>query len=171
MSEKEKAAGLPPEKIREEKEAERAVRTYADMVYRLAFSRTGHKSDADDIFQEVFLRYIQKAPKFRSEEHRKAWLIRVTINCAIKFQGSFWQRYTGPIEQEISFENEEDQSLYQELMCLPERYRVVLHLFYYEELSIAEIGRVTGTKLSTVRTQLTRARRRLKEIMEEQEHV
>lgn len=171
MREKERAADLPPEKIREMQETEQAVRTYADMVYRLAFSRTGNKSDADDIFQEVFLRYIRKAPQFGSEEHRKAWLIRVTINCAGKFHSSFWQRCTGPLEQEIRFESEEDHSLYQELMRLPDRYRVVLHLFYYEEMSVEEIGRLTGTKLSTVRTQLTRARRRLKEVMEEQENV
>lgn len=63
-------------------EPEAAVRRYADTVYRLAYARTGSREDAEDVFQEVFLRYVRKKPTFKDEEHRKAWLIRVTVNCA-----------------------------------------------------------------------------------------
>lgn len=55
---------------------------YSQMVYRLAFARVGNKYDADEVFQEVFLRYVRKNPKFNDEEHRKAWLIKVTVNCS-----------------------------------------------------------------------------------------
>lgn len=171
MRENRKKGKLSPGSIRDMEEAELTIQKYAAMVYRIAFARTGNREDAEDIFQNVFLRYIQKLPSFLSEEHRKAWLIRVTVNCANKFHTSFWQRRTGPLEEEICFESPEDEQLYEELMCLPDQYRVVIHLFYFEEMSIEEISRVTGTKPSTVRTRLTRARRKLKDIMEGEENV
>lgn len=69
-----------------------AMETYGDMVYRLALAQTQSSHDADDVFQEVFLRYLRSAPAFREEEHRKAWLLRVTVNCCKKLHGSFWRR-------------------------------------------------------------------------------
>ncbi|WP_353094902.1 sigma-70 family RNA polymerase sigma factor [Tissierella praeacuta] len=143
------------------------VKTYSNMVYRLAFSHTRNKSDADDIFQEVFLRYIKNKPKFETEEHRKAWLIRVTINCAKKLWASSWIKKTQPLTDEIAFETEEDNNLHYELKKLPIKYRTVIHLFYYEDLSIEEISHILKQKPSTVRTQLTRGRRKLKEILKE----
>lgn len=82
---------------------EEIIRQYSPMVYRLAFARTGSRSDADDIYQEVFLRYLQVKKPFESEEHRKAWLIRVTINCARKLQASAWFRRTESLEQHLDF--------------------------------------------------------------------
>lgn len=137
---------------------ETVINTYADMVFRLAFAQVRAKSDADDIFQEVFLRYIRKSPAFMSEEHRKAWLIRVTINCSKKFWSSAWQRRTVPLEDRFVFAMPEENELNEALRQLPPRYRSVIHLFYYEGYSVAEIGFALGRKQSTVRTQLTRAR-------------
>lgn len=156
---------------RKEQENERVVRTYAGMVYRLAYARTGNRSDADDIFQEVFLRYIKRPPICETEEHRKAWLIRVTINCAAKFHRSFWQRFTGPMEEEGAGTKQKDIDLSDQLQKLPEKYRILIHLFYYEQFSVEDIANITGRKQSTVRTQLTRARRALRKIMEEEGHV
>lgn len=79
----------------QEQEKEEVIRRYADMVYRLALARTGNRSDADDVFQEVFLRYVQKAPDFTEEEHRKAWLLKVTVNCSVKLLTSFWKKRVG----------------------------------------------------------------------------
>ncbi|GAE90481.1 RNA polymerase sigma factor [Acetivibrio straminisolvens] len=73
-------------------DVENVIRSYSNMVYRLAFSQTTNKSDADDIYQEVFLRYIRKRPQFETEEHRKAWFIRVTVNCCKKVWVSAWIR-------------------------------------------------------------------------------
>lgn len=142
---------------------ESVIRKYSDMVYRLAFSQTRVKSDADDIFQEVFLRYIRKNPEFESEEHRKAWLIRVTINCCKKLWLSSWKRKIMPLEDTISFEMQEEADLYYALEKLPCKYRIVIHLFYYEDLSVQQISEVLNIKQSTIRGQLTRARTKLKE--------
>lgn len=146
---------------------ENVIRFYADMVYCLAFARTGTKCDADEVFQEVFMRYIKKQPVFENEEHRKAWLIRVTINCSKKLWNSAWKRKTGPLTETILFETEDDTDLYNELQQLPPKYREVIHLFYYEDMSLEEISRILNRKNATVRTQLTRARALLKNILKE----
>lgn len=143
----------------------RVMDTYGTMVYRLAYSQLRNGADADDIYQEVFLRYYQKRPEFESEEHRKAWLLRVTINRAKSYVTSAWFRHTVPLEECVSFLEPEEQHLDEALGELPAKDRTLLHLFYYEELSIREIGELLGRKESTVRTQLTRARQRLAKIM------
>lgn len=146
---------------------ENVIRSYADMVYRLAFARTGTIHDADDIFQEVFLRYINKQPAFKNEEHRKAWLIRVTINCSNTLWSSTWRKKVDPLTEYHPFQTKDDTDLYNELQQLPKKYREVIHLFYYEDLSLKEISQILGRKNSTIRTQLTRARRLLKKILKE----
>ena len=82
---------------------ESVIRHYSNMVYRLAFARTGNISDAEDLYQEVFLRYLTKAPSFTSEEHRKAWLLRVTVNCANRFHSSLWRKRTEPLSEALAF--------------------------------------------------------------------
>ena len=82
-------------------QAEETVRRYSDMVYRLAFARTGNTADAEDVYQEVFLRYLRSDPQFTSEEHRKAWLLRVTINCAKKLHAAPWRRRTEPLSETL----------------------------------------------------------------------
>lgn len=150
---------------------ETVIRAYSNMVYRLAFAQTRNKSDAEDIYQEVFFRYIKKHPQFETEEHRKAWLIRVTINCCKKMWSIYWRKKTVPLEEPIAFEMKEEMTLHYELHKLPTKYRAVIHLFYYEDLSIKEISKVLNQKPSTIRAQLTRARYKLKEILKEEEDV
>ena len=135
---------------------------YANMVYRLALAQMKTKHDAEDVFQEVFLRYISKTRTFESEEHRKAWLIRVTINQS-KSLWSAWFRKTGPLDDAMVFETKEENDLYEYLTLLPQKYRSVIHFFYYEELSVKEISETLNAKESTIRTWLTRARSILKE--------
>ncbi|MPW24219.1 sigma-70 family RNA polymerase sigma factor [Alkalibaculum sp. M08DMB] len=147
------------------------VKTFSDMVYRLAFSHTRNKSDADDIYQEVFLIYLRKKPQFKTEEHRKAWLIRVTINSCKKMWALPWRKKIVPLNETIVFETEEETNLHYELQKLPMKYRTVIQLFYYEDLSIEEISKALKQKPSTVRTQLTRARYKLKEILKEDYYV
>ena len=146
---------------------ENAVKAYSNMVYRLAFSQTRNKSDADDIYQEVFLRYIKKMPLFETEEYRKAWLIRVTVNCCKKMWTSSWYKKIASLDEITTFEMKEETNLHYELQKLPMKYRAVIHLFYYEDLNIEEISKALNQKPSTIRTQLTRARYRLKEILKE----
>ncbi|MHC1723592.1 MAG: RNA polymerase sigma factor [Aminipila sp.] len=150
---------------------ENVVNRYSNMVYRLAFAQTRNKSDADDTFQEVFMRYIKRKPVFETEEHRKAWLIRVTINCSKKLWTSTWRKRTEELDESIVFKMEEEKNLHYELKKLPVKYRAVIHLFYYEDLSIEEVSKILKRKPSTIRTQLTRGRRMLKEILKEEYDV
>lgn len=135
---------------------------YSNMVYRLALSRTRNIADAEDIVQEVFLRLVNKKPKFENEEHRKAWLIRVTVNCSSKLLTSAWFRRTVPLEEELKFETKEKNDVYYAVMELPLKYRTVIHLYHYEDMSITQISEVLGIKESTVKSQLLRARQLLK---------
>lgn len=144
---------------------ESVVKNYADMVYRLAYAQLRSKSDADDVFQEVFLRYFQNAPSFENEDHRKAWLIRVTINCSKKHFSSAWLRKAVPLEDRYTFSMPEESGLEDSLRKLKPRYRSVIHLYYYEGYSVSEISTILKIKESTVRTQLTRARAKLLEMM------
>jgi RNA polymerase sigma-70 factor (ECF subfamily) len=158
---------LKPQSLRTDDCTEKVIKFYADMVYRLAFARTGTKCDADEVFQEVFMRYIKKQPVFENEEHRKAWLIRVTINCSSKLWNSVWKRKIEPLPETMLFETKENIDLYNELRQLPKKYREVIHLFYYEDMSLEEISQALKRKNSTVRTQLTRAKSLLKNILKE----
>ena len=139
---------------------------YADMVYRLAFSRTKNRSDADDLLQEVFLRYIKSGAEFSEEEHRKAWLIRVTLNCSISFMSSAWMRRTVPLsnqhKQVTSNRTSGSSDILEAVMQLPAKYRTAIHLFYYEGYSITEIAQLCEIPEATVKTHLHRAREKLK---------
>lgn len=141
------------------------IDTYAGMVYRLSYAQTRNQHDAEDIFQEVFLRYVRKAPPFESEAHRKAWFIRVTVNCAKSLHTSAWHRKTSELKEEIVFEMPEQTLLSDALTRLPSKFRAVLHLFYYEGYSTQQIGTLLGKSPSAVRMQLTRARAKLKEVL------
>jgi RNA polymerase sigma factor, sigma-70 family len=147
------------------------MRKYADMVYRLAYSRVGNTFDADDILQEVFLRYIKADKTYNDEEHRKSWLIRITINCTRSFASSAWNRHKDSAEPDPN-EGGEDPALaasetktdvMNALLSLPEKYRTVIYLFYYEDMSVAEIARSVGISESNVKTRMSRGRDMLKE--------
>ena len=150
---------------------ENVIKEYSKTVYRLAFAKTGNKFDADEIFQEVFLRYIKKQVTFHDKEHEKAWLIRVTINVSKKFLTSSWNKKTIPLEEVEEYVSDNYTELYYELSALPPNYREVIHLFYYEDMSIAQIANVLKRRESTIRTQLTRARQLLRKLMKEEDYV
>lgn len=169
----------------------KTILQYSEMVYRLAYALVKDKYDADDIYQEVFTGYLRKNPQFQNREHEKAWFIRVTVNHCKNFWKSAWQSRTGGFDEnewqgvqkfvgraarqhgEEAFaaapytDNGQGAELIEKVKLLPEKYRTVIHLFYYEDMSVEEIGAVLKRKPSTVRTQLTRARRLLKKKMEE----
>lgn len=138
------------------------VEKYADMVYRIALTRTNNKSDSEDIFQEVFLRITRKMPNFANAEHEKAWVIRVTINCSNNLLTSSWRNKTQELEENIQFENEQRHDIYYEVAKLPVKYRTVIYLFYYEGYKIKEISKILNMAESTVKTRLARAKEKLK---------
>ena len=139
---------------------------YADMVYRLAISRTRDKDNGEDVFQEVFLRLSKNLPDFQSEEHEKAWLIRVTINCSKNILNSKWNRCVDTLEMELKEEEIEMHDIYYEVLRLPQKYRTVIHLFYYENLPIKEISKILNTKETTIKTWLLRGRKKLRNMLE-----
>lgn len=147
------------------------IKRNSDMVYRLAFSQMKNKSDADDVYQEVFFRYIKRNPAFENEEHEKAWFIRVTLNCSKTTLKSFW--HTKIEELDDSFEDVavETEDLSFALGKLSKKHRAVIHLFYYEDMSTADIAKALFVSEGNVRMLLTRARRALKEILEKESYI
>lgn len=146
------------------------IEKYSVMVYRLAYSLMKNGYDADDIHQDVFVRYIHKRPRFENTDHEKAWFIRVTVNCCRNYYKTAWRRKVVSLSEYDAVEKEvpaESGDLIGTVKKLSPKYRVVIHLFYYEELSIEEIAGMLGLNASTVRTRLTRARRKLRELLKE----
>ena len=148
---------------------EQIVRTYADMVYRIACRYVKNSIDADDVFSEVFLAYFKKERTFESEEHRKAWLIRVTINCAKDFLMQRAQM------QELNEETLADQTastedtyidLHRAIEQLRPDYREVIKLYYLDDLSVKQIAQILDKNENTVKTQLSRARDMLRTYLE-----
>lgn len=143
-----------------------AVERYQDMVYRVALHALGSPQDADDAVQEVFLRLYTASRPLEGEEHLRRWLLRVTVNYCRDVLRSPWRRRRVPLDRlpaEPVFRAPEQQALYQTVLALPERYRMVLVLFYYEELTVKEIAALLGVEVSTVTTRLSRARAKLKQ--------
>ena len=146
------------------------VERYKDNVFAAAFSVCRNADDAEDVVQETFLRYHTGNKQFDSEQHIRAWLLRVAVNKAKNINRSFWRRTSVPLEaymQTLSFETHEAESLFEQVMKLPEKYRMPLHLFYYEDYSITQISRILHKKESTIRSLLYRARNMLKETLKE----
>ncbi len=144
-----------------------AVGTHFNMVLRLALARVGDKHRADDVVQEVFYRFLKKDRKYESDEHLKAWLIKVTINCSKNvFLDSFFKN-TVELTEDVVFNNPEESDVYSAVLSLPSKYRTVIHLFYYEDMPVKEIAEILNTKESTVKSQLHRAREMLREKLKE----
>ena len=141
--------------------AAEAFKKHSDMVYRLAVARVKNKYDADDVLQEVFLRFIKAKDKVENEEHLKALLIRITINCSKSMMTSSWFKRTEPICESFGVSDEYSDTL-DAVMRLPQKYRTVIHLHYYMGYSVDEIASILKTKPSTVKSQLHRARQKLK---------
>ncbi len=142
-----------------------AVERYQDSVYRTALHSLGSPSDADDAVQEVFLRLYRYEGSFASEEHLRRWLLRVSVNYCKDVLKSPWRRRTAPLDEAAYvpvFQEPEQAHLYEAVMALPEKYRTVLNLFYYEELSVKAIASMLHIQVTAVTTRLDRARAKLK---------
>ena len=152
---------------------EDVVRTYSDMIYGVAMRYVRNTTDAEDVYSDVFYRYFRRVREFHSEEHRKAWLLRVTINCSKEFLKN--RRYheelsddmfgsvtlTGTREASL----EDIMAVRQALTQLSEEYREVIELFYFSQLTIPEISQMLQRPAGTVKSQLSRARSKLKELL------
>lgn len=142
---------------------------YQDMVYGLALARTGSRADADDVFQEVFLAYHQCGKTFRDEEHRKAWLLRTTVNQCRRVTSSSWRQKTVPLSERedvpVQFREPGENQVWEALQGLSEDYRLPLYLFYFQGLSTREIAKALAVRPGTVRMRLVRGRDQLRETL------
>ena len=150
-------------------ETQALAETYRDRLFAAAFQVCGNAADAEDAAQEALLRYHISEKQFESEQHIRAWLLRVAINCAKNVSRSFFRRNTVPLEDymdSLEFDSGESREIFREVMNLPETYRLVIHLYYYEDYSVAEIGRILGLTESNVKVRLSRGRQKLKKALQ-----
>lgn len=162
---------------------QKKINMYSDMLYRIAYLQLKNNQDAEDVVQETFYQYIKNRTKFESAEHEKAWLIKVTLNGCRKVWRSAWYKHTGAMpewemtadeinadsnmEQDV-LQKERNREIMEAVMKLPRKYREVIHLFYFQQMSIKEIGLATQRKESTVTSQLTRGRELLRKKLKEE---
>ena len=142
---------------------------YIDTVYRVAFSMLKNPHDADDVTQEVFLKLYTARGEFQSEAHVKNWLVKVTVNTCRNVFRTPWRKVEDIEEyaQTLAFETPEQSDLFLAVNCLDRKYRIAVHLYYFEGYSVKEIGEILGVSENTVSTRLARARGKLKAILTE----
>ena len=150
--------------------AERLIEKYGDMCLRLAFSYLKNLPDSEDAVQDVFIKVFEKNLSFESDEHEKAWFIRATINVCKNKLKLFWNKNICSIddipESAESDGYDSDSTIMQAVMSLPQQYRIVVHLYYYEGYAAREIAQLLGEKPATVSTQLNRGRQQLRTLLE-----
>jgi len=146
---------------------ENVVLRNENKLFRTALAVMKNKPDAEDIIQETFIKLIEKQPYFESPDHETAWLMKVTINSCKNRLNSYWYKKTVPLLESYPAQTDEHQHIMETMLTLPVKYRIVIHLYYYEGYSTKEIAEITNQKESTVREQMTRARRKLKDILKE----
>ena len=146
--------------LRTEEQVNLAVERYADMIKRICLLRLKSPQDTDDVFQSVFLKYLDSTKEFKSADQEKAWFIRVTLNACTDWLRGLARRRTLPIDAalEEAAAPEESRALLEAVLALPDRYRDVIYLHYYEGYSAVEIGHILGRRENTVYTLLARAR-------------
>ena len=154
-----------------------AVEKFSKLVFGLALSNTGSKSDAEDVFQETFLAYHRCTKQFNGEEHIKAWLIRTTVNMSRRVTQSSWRKRRTDIDDDspdgsnFALQTEEQTIVHNAVNNLPEKYRVPIWLFYFVDMPTRLIGEALGLSDNTVRSRLTRGRTMLKELLGDKEDL
>lgn len=144
---------------------------YQNNIYAAAFSICKNAQDAEDVVQETFIQYHMSKNQFESQQHIRAWLIRVAINKAKNVNHIFWRKNKVPLEEymeTLAFETPKSQNLFETVMKLPEKYRTAIHLFYYEDYGVKEIAGILRISESNVKTRLSRGRKLLKESLQEE---
>ncbi len=152
-------------------ETEVLMDRYKDNLFAVAFNVCKNAADADDVVQDTFIQYHTQTRQFESEQHIKAWLIRVAINRAINVTRSLWRRSSLPLEEymeSLPFETPEESTLFARVMALPEKYRVVIHLFYYEDYPVRDIASILKVSEANVKVRLSRGRGLLKKALKEE---
>ena len=138
---------------------------HSKTVYRVCFAFMKNQADTEDAVQETFFRLIRKQPDFDNTEHEKAWLIRTASNIC-KNELKHWRRKQTDLDAQTDIpapETSESAEIMEAIMALPERYKTVIYLYYYEGYQAAEIAKMLKKPHSTIRNHLREARLILKE--------
>lgn len=146
------------------------IEKYRDNIYAIAFNVCKNVQDAEDVVQDTFIQYLSLRKDFETEQHIRAWLIRVAINKAKNKNMAFFRQKTLPLEEymeTLTFESTESSELFETVMKLPEKYRVVIHLFYYEDYSVNEIAAILKISAGNVKVRLSRGRLLLRNTLKE----
>lgn len=147
------------------------VMLYQSSLFAAAFNVCKNAQDAEDVVQDTFIQYYISNKEFDNEQHIRAWLIRVAINKAKNVNRTFWRQNKLSLEdymESLTFETPEDEHLFETVMSLPEKYRIVIHLFYYEDYAVSEIADILKLSQSNVKVRLSRGREMLREILKEE---
>lgn len=150
---------------------QKLVERYQQNLYAAAFNVCKNQMDAEDIVQEAFLQYYTSKKEFDDEQHVRAWLIRIVINKAKNCNLTFWRHNKCSLDdymETLMFETPQSRELFEEVMKLPEKYRIVIHLFYYEDYSVREIADILKLSESNVKVRLTRGRTLLRNVLKEE---
>lgn len=149
------------------------VERYESLVYGVAVTHTPCRSDADDVYQDVFLTYHRRQPECHSEEHRKAWLITTTLNCSRAVTRSSWRTRVVPLNPEdvdptdqFRFATEEQDEIFRALRTLPESLRTVLFLYYLADQPVARIADLLGLAPAAVRMRMSRGRALMRDLLQ-----
>ena len=154
--------------MRSEQEVDRAIQRYSDTVRRICLVHLKNYADTEDIFQTVFLKYVLSSVSFESDEHEKAWFIRVTINACKDLIRSFFRSRTVSLDDLLEQPDqvpEDHREVLEAVLALPDKYRDVVYLHYYEGYTAPEIGTILHKNPNTVYTLLTRARDELRKML------
>lgn len=152
--------------MRSEQEVNRAIQQYSDIVRRLCMIHLKNYADTEDIFQTVFLKYVLSSISFESEEHEKAWFIRITINACKDLLKSFFRRCTVSLDEVMEQPAEQPldhREVLEAVLSLPQKYRVVVYLHYFEDYTAPQISCILGKNVNTIYILLTRSRQMLRE--------
>ena len=184
VKKKSSGAGVSVSRAADMEALQQKINIYSDLLYRIAFLQLRNNQDAEDVVQETFYQFIKNRKQFETPEHEKAWLIKVTLNGCRKVWRSAWYRRmdvvpdgklpedggeaADSVMEESILEKERNREIMEAVMKLPRRYREVIHLFYFQQMSIKEISAVIQRKESTVTSQLTRGRELLKPSLKEE---
>ena len=143
---------------------QQVVKTYAPMMFRLAYGYCCNRSDAEDVVQEVFLKLLEHTPQFENDRQLCAWLMTVTANRCRNLLGSGWKRKTLPLEDAFVSSEDPDESIEvrSALAKLSPKLHSVVHLFYYEQMSVKQIAGILDLPENTVLSRLYLARKQLK---------
>ncbi len=156
--------------MRAEQDLKLAIDNYADMINRICVVYLKNKADTEDVFQNVFFKYYKNSAQFKDEEHKKSWLIRITINECKDILKNFFRKNTVDIDEVLeqgASDKSENDYVKEVVLKLPDKYKIVIYLHYFEGYSAVEIAKILNKNVNTIYTLLARGKEQLKETLGE----